>query len=97
MWSHPLPLHWSILSRDDRPDLRARFWHRDRWHLWLVRTDLRYPAWKQAHLVDDGAGLGEILVTRGLSLLKCANVRSWHKAADRRDAAIRSLSELKRK
>jgi len=77
VWADPLPLHGSILPRDDCADVGARFWRRGRRQLWLVGIGLRHPGRKQAHLVGDRVGLGKILIAAG-ALAHLLNGRFWH-------------------
>lgn len=76
--ANPLPLHGSILSRDDSADVGDRFWHCHGGHLRVVGIGLHHPARKQAHLVDDRASLGKILVVGRSPLFTRSIVCSWH-------------------
>jgi hypothetical protein len=62
MRSHSLPLHGTLLSRDDRAGTRPRLgcgFGRD---LWMDCVGHHHRRRQQAHLVDDRAGMGKILV-----------------------------------
>jgi hypothetical protein len=61
--THSLPLHWTLLSRHDRPRARARSpWARLRGLLRMACISRSYSCRKQDHLVGRRACMGKILV-----------------------------------
>jgi hypothetical protein len=62
--SHALPLHWALLSCDDRARDGARYWVRHRRHTWMGLLRRNRPRRKRAYMVGYRAGMGEVLLGR---------------------------------
>jgi len=62
MRPHSLPLHGTLLSRDDRAGTRPWLGRGFRRDLWMDCVGRHHCRRQQAHLVGDRAGMGKILV-----------------------------------
>jgi hypothetical protein len=97
--THPLPLHWPLLSRDDRAGRFAWFWHGLGLHFRLVASSRCQSPWEHAPLVGNRAGLGQILLRQKMrASLVCASSASGAKRKCRRrrlPAAIGGIPEIK--
>jgi hypothetical protein len=69
--THPLPLHWPLLSRDERASRCAWLWLRLRRHLRLGSIGKRNSARKQTPVVGNRACLGQILLRQNVQARLC--------------------------
>src|SRR5215831_3307716 len=72
----PLPLHGTLLSRDDRTGARACFGCHSRWLLWMAFIGGSHSWRKHDHLVGHRKGVGKIFLAKRLVTYRLELVRA---------------------